>query len=343
MKKNMSSVLIETVVRTALKGLKDDPERSIRNLVDLARRFSGDHNQQLFFTAAQTLLQNEASPYYGLVRDVISYADSERLLRFGMDLGYNSCTYGARQIRGNEKRLGYHIPWTVLLQMDDPSGARLGQYDAALTEGEKLGIYTWMLFPAALSGAPFELARRHPDSAFFLFCEPEQVSPAVLDGLSDLKNVLPVLRCREDRRETYARLRAQGIPYAVYISYAQEELAAIRTGDLFADAQQARGFFTALIPRRECPEDVREQVCRAVEQARSGQLYQTIPWELEWDNRRVDGIISERACCLCLDPEGFPLDGNGFRLSGAAGLFDGGLGTVLQSIYPGRTPVENMG
>ncbi len=334
MEMTMSRILIETVVRTALKNLREDPERSIRNLVDMALRFSDDRFQQEFFQAAQTMLENENSPYYALVRDLISYADTDRLLQFGMDLGYNSCTLGAQQIRSNEERSGHNIPWTVLLQMDAHSPKRLPQYHAAISEGEGLGIYTWMLFAPSAPEKTLDLARNHPDSAFFLFFEPRDLSSSLMDGFSELKNLMPVLRYQEEQTEGYAKLRVLGVPYCAYFPYTQDDLAAICDGDLFISIQQTRPVFTALIPRRDCPDAVRRQVQQAVERARNEQLYQTIPWELERDDQRIDQIISDDACAVCFDRSGRLLDRDGGPIRPELNLFENGLTGVLRLACP---------
>ena len=69
MNHTISRVLIETVVKKALRDIKDSPERSIRNLVDMALQFSNGRFQKEFFETTQTMLQNEDSAYYLLVRD----------------------------------------------------------------------------------------------------------------------------------------------------------------------------------------------------------------------------------------------------------------------------------
>lgn len=337
MEKTMSRILIETVVKTTLKNLKEDPERSIRNLVDMALHFSGGRFQQSFFQAAQTMLGNENSPYYGLVRDLTSYTDTEHLFTFGMNLGYNSCTYGAQQIRQNEERLRQDIPWTVLFQMGELSPVRLAEYGATISEGEELGVYTWMLFPTADHEKALDLIRDHSDSAFFLFCAPEDLSPNLLDGFSELKNLMPVIRYREEQTEGYARLRALGVPYCAWFPYGEDDLAAIQDGEVFLGVQQTKAVFTALVPRQGCPEEVRLQVQQAVEQARNEQRYQTIPWELERDNRRVDEIISDGACAVCFDQEGHLLDSNGSPIRPDLGLFEHGLTEVLRLACPKET------
>ena len=67
MENSMSRILIETTVRQTLKGLKEDPKRSIRNLVDMALHFSEGRFQSRFFQTARTMLEHEESAYYAPV------------------------------------------------------------------------------------------------------------------------------------------------------------------------------------------------------------------------------------------------------------------------------------
>ena len=87
-----SRILIETIVRKTLREIKASPGRSTRNLIDMALNFSEGRFQRNFFEAAQTMLTNEKSPYYELIRDTVAHVDCERLLRFGMNVGYHGCT-----------------------------------------------------------------------------------------------------------------------------------------------------------------------------------------------------------------------------------------------------------
>jgi len=68
--------------------MENSLSRILIETVDMALHFSGGRFQQRFFETAQGMLENKTSPYYGLVRDLTSYADAEHLLRFGMNLGY---------------------------------------------------------------------------------------------------------------------------------------------------------------------------------------------------------------------------------------------------------------
>ena len=99
MKKSMNEIMVRTIVKKAIRDFKTDPERTIRNLVDMALQFSDSAFQQEFYSAAQRLLSDEKSGYYDLVKDTITRVNEETLLTFSMNLGYNGLYLGAKRIR----------------------------------------------------------------------------------------------------------------------------------------------------------------------------------------------------------------------------------------------------
>ena len=56
-------ILIETIVRKAIRDIRDSPKRNTRNLVDMALNFSEGRFQSRFFETAQSMLQDENSAY----------------------------------------------------------------------------------------------------------------------------------------------------------------------------------------------------------------------------------------------------------------------------------------
>ena len=332
MENNMSRILIETTVRQTLKGIKENPKRSIRNLVDMALHFSQGRFQSHFFQTAHTMLEYEDSAYYALIEDAVSHIETEHLVKFGMNLGYNSCTWGAQRIRANEKQLGFNIPWTVLFEID-PVGYpdHLTQYERIIQEGEHLGIYCWILLSHSDPLVLFPLIEAHPDSAFFLFCQPGDLTAAVLDEISALRHLMPVVQWGDHAEDACLTLRNAQLPYSVCCPYAQPEVPSILNGDLFCEIQQLHPLFTVLAARPDCPADLRELVHQAAVQVRKGQSYQTVPWELSCDTRSLDEIISDDACCAFFNEQG-QLFAPGRAPSG--NLFDAGLAPLLQRAYP---------
>lgn len=302
---NTSRILVETLVRRTIKEIRRSPERSIRNLVDLAVHFSKGRFQRMFFETAQTMLENERSPYYELARDVTEHVDTERLVRFSMNLGYNGCVVGARKIREREEKEGFNIPWAVSLVMDGRQFAdRQEKYHAVVGQGEELGIYTWLLFSEGKPQELLPLVAGHPDSAFALFCDSQDVTLHFLDDASELNNLMIVVRCDEGTSEACRLLRESEMLYSVCFVYKQNDAEDITSGELFYSLQQIHPAFAALLPDPACPREIREEVSRYVEYARKQQLFQTIAWDLVADSRLVDGVISSDACSACFDLDG---------------------------------------
>lgn len=342
METTMSRLLIEATVRQTLKGLQEDPKRSVRNILDMALQFSRGRFQSRFFETARTMLENENSAYYTLVQDAAAHIETEHLVRFGMNLGYNSCTWGARRIRANEEKLGFNIPWAVLLRLEGPRCLdRLGRYHKVITEGESLGIHAWMLFAREM--APQELLpllAEHPDSAFFLFCPPGGVDAGFAEAADGVYNLMPVVYLDDDADDACGLLRARKLPYSVWLTYARAEAAGITDGELFATAQHLHPVFTALMPRGNCPPETCAAVSEAAVQARTAQCFATVPWELYTDTCRLDEIISDDACWALFDERGKLYLPGSLRQEGDATLFSGGLTEVLRQAYPKTTALR---
>ena len=166
--------LVEATVRRVLAGVRTDPERELRKLVDLGADVSRGRFQRRFLTAAQHLLEDPDSSYYAIARELLSRADFDRLVAFGMALGYDGCTRGARLIRQIEAEHGFNIPWALSLETESArlSGGELDRWTALIAEGTRLGIHAYLLRcddPAAA----VPLAARQKNCAFLLFVRPD--------------------------------------------------------------------------------------------------------------------------------------------------------------------------
>ena len=344
MENSISKILVESVVKKTLKAMKENPDRGIRNLVDMALQFSDGRFQKDFFAAAQTMLQNENSAYYRLVRDVVTYADADRLCTFGMNLGYNGCTVGAQRIRENEKKLGCNIPWTVPIRINTDNFAnKETKYQAAISASERLGIYSWLLFCGSQPQCVLPLVKVHPDSAFFLFCEPEGATSEFLDEAAETYNLMIVIRYDDDYDgELCSRLRDLGLLYSVWIPFGQKDSESIVSGDLFYSAQQLSPVFTVLLPEHDCPDDIRQLVYQTVRQARNEQRYHAVLWDLPGDNNAVDHIISDDICCVLFDADGTLCNWSGPIKNGDYNLFRDDLKNILVSAYPKKIPTYTI-
>lgn len=305
MEQSISRILVETAVKAALKNIKDSPERGIRNLVDMALQCSEGRFQRQFFSTAQTMLQNETSAYYGLVKDIVANTDTNRLLTFGMNLGYNACTIGARHIRENEKALRCNIPWTIALQIEPACfSAKQPEYHRIIQQGEQLGVYAWMLFSENDPQALLRLAKAHSDSAFCIFCTAQDITADFVDQAAELYNIMLVVRYNDSAAAACTVLRHHGLLYSLWYPYGQNEISSIINRNLFVSAQQLSPLFTVLLPKQHCPRSVQRLAHQAVQCARNEQVYRTILWEMHGDTCLIDSIISDDACSAYFDENG---------------------------------------
>lgn len=335
MKNAMSRALIETVVRKALEDLQDSPERSVRNLVDLALTFAGSRFQQYFFTTAQAMLKNEGSSYYKLISDMVASVDRNRLVTFGMNLGYNSCSMGAKTIRALEEEDGFNIPWAITLVIDGRTcSGRMDTYRSILQQGRELGIFTWQLHSLGSAENLLPLVEAFPDQAFILSCSPGEITNAMLDEAEPLHNLMFVVQYTAGVDDACHLLRSRRFLYSVLMTYGEADLETILSGELISDAEPLHPVFTAFLAAPDCPEAVRAQVYRAIIDARIRQIYKTVPWDVISDSRYVDRIISDDACSAGFDADGFLCTFQNRLTRQASNIFRQPLRDILREAFP---------
>lgn len=312
MENSISRVLIETIVKKTLRDMKDDPERSIRNLVDRALLVSKGRFQKRFFQTAQSMLHNQQSAYYDLVRNVVENVDHARLMGFGMNVGYNSCTAGAKKIREIEAKEGFNIPWAMFLEIDAASFAQhCERYAALIDEGKALGIYTWFFRTNGFTVELFQLMEQHPDCAFGLLCPPDDMSRAFIEEAEHLNNLMLGVAVNEKDEEICAELRERNLLYCIYFPYNDEGLDEILSDNLLHDTQSLNAPFSVYMPKKGCSKEAQAKAFDYVLRIRNEQRFPTIPWELFQDNMAVDTTISDDGCSA-----GFWADGSFFTVAG---------------------------
>lgn len=141
---NANRRLIEAIVKKAFHHLQEEPEREIRNLVDLGSMFASGKFQKEFFSAAESELGKKNSQYYKIVAQLIKKTDEDALLGFGINLGYNALTYGAKMVRDFENAAGHNVPWTLLLELSNEGKLDAASIDGLIQQGKKMGIFSYI-------------------------------------------------------------------------------------------------------------------------------------------------------------------------------------------------------
>ncbi|MGN0971649.1 MAG: hypothetical protein ACI4OY_06805, partial [Aristaeellaceae bacterium] len=235
--------------------------------------------------------------YYPLLQDAATHVEHDRLLDFGMALGYNSCTLGTKKIREIEAREHFSIPWALQLNMDaDAPADRMARYRRLLDEGKAMGVYTWFVHAQGSARQMLPLLAEHPDCAFLLFCAPEELDCDFLTALMPIRNVMLVVTMSPGAEEACLELRQRRLLYSVCIRYHDDILCDVLNDSLLRRAEGMHAVFTAFLPEADCSASTREAVCQYVVSTRAAQRHSTVPWELRSDNLLVDRIISGDRC-----------------------------------------------
>lgn len=331
MENSVNRIMVNTIVKKAIHDIKIDPERTVRNLIDMALKFADSKFQKQFYSIAQSMLTNEQSSYYTLVKDTITKVNEETLLTFSMNLGYNGLYEGSQKIRSNAR---HSVPWNIALTITE--GKLYDRHHRTIEQGEKLGIHTWHLFSNHGIFECLTLAQAHPDSAFVILAGNHEISWSVLDCAEEIHNIAIMIPFDKDSDTVCDMLRISGILFGLYDTYTEKDLEAIESGALLQDMEQFHPAFAMLKPQFPCQQALRERVYRWITQARLSQEYKTIPWELYGDTMLVDGVISEIPRWVGFDEYGQLHTENGIDRTYGLNIFVNELPEVLNRVFPNQ-------
>lgn len=304
MKRSLNHTLIETTIRNAIKQIKDDPERNIRNLVDMALTFSNGRFQQHFLKSAQKMLQDPTSCYYKLVPDLINNVDTERIVTFGMNIGYNSCTIGAGKIREIEAMSSFNVPWSLSLELSGSDYTKnTHPIHSLISQGRDLGVYTWLIYSLDNPLFILELAQNFPECAFLIFCTPEEITPALLDEASDIYNIMFVVEYCDTADTACALLRSRKFLYSIFYSYKEQDIKKIINDEILNDTENLHSAFTLLYSHAYSFMEY-SPVYQHILQTRAAQTYKTVPFDIIHDNHWIDSIISDQPCSVFFTQNG---------------------------------------
>lgn len=304
-KRDLNYILIETTVRKTLREISSSPERSIRNIVDLAMHFSKGRFQKHFFGTAQEVLLNSKSAYYNLIEDIVSHVNHDTLTSFGINVGYNSFTKGAKIIRQTKMEQKFNIPWSLTLHLGKENLLLHQQmYDSLIAQGKSLGIYTYLIFVSGSLNELPSLIEKNTDCAFILFVKSEHLTDEILTKLEPLHNIMISVCAGKNAISACRELRQKGFLYSVFFKYSEECKRSILSGKWLNFLFSLHPAFTFLISENHCTEKTQREIYDFVVNARKSQEYSTFLMDLKGDNMYIDNIISEDNCLTLFDKKG---------------------------------------
>ena len=304
----ITRTILDTIVDRAIRDISEDPQRSLRKLVDMGQTFAKGPFQKRYIGTIQQMLENGGSPYYDLVQDTVRSTDRVNLRTFGVNIGWQCWTLGAKQIRDTEARENFDIPWCITLQLEGAAPSARTDCLRLLDEGRALGIYAYFLHCGASAGAlelALELARKAPECGFPVFLSPELVGPWV-DRLSSCPNVLVLLDTGSPDWQTAATLLRNARRFFGYFIRCDSEECAqtVLSGRWVRSLLGHGGSMAFCLPEEHCPAELSARLYNYVAQARNTHQYPLLLMDYCRDVLLVDEVISDSPRYLEFLPDG---------------------------------------
>ncbi len=303
-------VMIRAAVNKGIVDIKENPERGIRNLVDLGVQFAKGRFQQDFFDMAQNELLNTDSAYYRLIADVIGNTDTALLTNIGMNVGYISWNAGANMIRKIEKSEKFNIPWTIVFDL-----AKWQQFDInipgkIISESKELGIFCHIFFinryfsPVDMDQL-LNLIAKEKCVTFFLMLDPAQVNEKLIRTIHKSKNIFTAVDCDQDVasfNQAIALLKKNNCFFgSLSHQLDPEDEDAILAASCQAEASGIPFLFMA---QNTNPVFDSAHGNEAVYHIRKNMRHAVLPIDLYDDIIRLDRIISSEPCIVHANEDG---------------------------------------
>lgn len=298
-------VIVESVVDRAIRDIRRDSRRSVRKLVDLGLCFVQGSFQRHFLGMCQRLLRSNASAYYTAAQNAAANVDEETLKRFSMNVGYESCTLGARRIREVERTRGFNVPWVLCMELGREGLSRL-EAQRLVMEGMELGIFSYILTDAGMDeDTLLRLSECNPRCAFALLAEPEKLLSWDVRALTQCKNVHFSFHADSEKAEEAAAvLRQARLLYGVFRYTAPESAEERLRADSLEALCRLQPLSVALLPQGGLCQPASPALERQVTALRAAQQYPYFLLVLPGDLLESDRVISDEPCSVCLDRQG---------------------------------------
>lgn len=293
--------IIGTTIDRGIREMSEDPQRSVRKLADLGKRFSKGRFQNRLFSLFQELLRNDNSSYYLLINNLLKDTRWENLRTFGLNVGYNGWTAGAKIIREQTLARKIDIPWILIFHYNPKlaKGLSLKQIKYYIQAGKKLGIYCFFLWQEdslERSSDLLELIEENPDCAFIWQIPDLPLDCETTSKIADCDNLMMSLPydCTHSQ-ENACKLHQIKAFFAYYLFYENSDIIE-QLSEISNRIISEHCSFLFLIAKAQTHKADCSRLAEYIYDIRLGQTIPTFPVDLYSDFATVNAIISEHPC-----------------------------------------------
>ncbi|MDD5944486.1 MAG: hypothetical protein PUD43_02030 [Clostridia bacterium] len=305
-RERMVRAMLDALVDKAINDIKDDPERGFRNVVDLALGFNGGHFSKTLFEMIQKMLSDETSAYYRLIKTISNDVANSYFKGFTMNVGFNSCSKGAKIIRRNEKELGLSIPWCI--SFGTSCGELWPEFSKnVVSQSKELGVYLYSIYNnVVFSPSSIELYKSNSDCAFILFADASEITDENINLLNNIDNILISIRGKDAEKLNRAAnvLRNHGRFFSYHVVYKDDNYEELLSPASLKSMEYYTNSFVFFIPDFSCGEEAHCITKKAVKKLRDEQRYAFVPIDMKADVKDIDKVISESSVSIIFSNDG---------------------------------------
>lgn len=304
MKYNIRRVIVESVVDKYIKDIKSDTKRGVRNIIDFALMFSKGRFQKQFFNASQRLVENENSMYYTLGKRLIDSVSTEVIKGFGINMGLNAFTVGAKKIRECEQKERFNIPWCIGFHVDET--VETEKIEEVVKEGTKFGVYAYIIFTKGgnidIAGLT-DMMNRNEECAFVVHVSPEAVKENIEIAVK-CPNVMYSVYKSSESLSALGMLSQHRHICCVTVPYDDSNYKSVMDGTWDDGGYKEKCVMAIFVAEDSCSVENCEKVRDKIRIDRNSNEIPIFLMDYFSDCFLIDHIISEEDCYLGVMPDG---------------------------------------
>lgn len=265
----------EAVVSQATRYLSKDPGKNVEKLINLVGKLAIQENHKEMIAKSREHLLDEHSPWRQLFIQGMTEANPRVRERMAVNFMINSVLVGIPKQYEMGDKLGYSVPWAILMDPTDRCNLRCkgcwaGEYakkndlefelmDRIVKEGEQLHIFFYVISggePLIRKDDLIRLAKCHPESIFHVFTNGTLIDEEFARQCVEAANITFAISIEgfeesNDQRRgkgTFAKimkaadiLRAHGLIFGFSTTYHRGNVEEV-TSDGFIDMLVSKGF-----------------------------------------------------------------------------------------------------
>ncbi len=308
--------ILAGIINRYIVEIAEDPNRSIRKLLDMAERTSDGPTQKICYQMMQKMAADPSSPYYDTIHHLVSRVSPRTIRQFGINLGHNAWTFGAGPMRKISADRGIPIPWAVMIdRTPGPDRIPFSEITDMVSRGRKMEIYAWLLTVADIPGewdSYADLFRYHGDSVFGLVLGPRDADGEILEEISEIHNLMIFINTDEPDWQNLADelSRRQCLYSAFRVTDSESSAADILSGNWFEELIPYHPLIAFSCTADNCPPDTAEAVRRCMWDTRLEQTYPVLPSDLISDFLVISRLITHRETLYRINPDGSVSEGD---------------------------------